>query len=96
MEPNTQNQTNPVVSGDHKKVGPIIAGSIIVLIVIIAAIYIFASQTGQSGQPTNPESSTNPAAAVESVKPITNTSDDTSSLQNDLNQSTSGLDNQNI
>ena len=96
-------------NGD-KKVGPIIATLIIVLILIIAALYLFASRINQPAIPddnavtagnldgTQPArgSTASPASTATEVQPVTNTSTDVNSLQSDLNNSTAGLDNQNF
>ena len=77
-------------SKGHKKVGPIIAALVITLVLIIAALYIFASSLNQQAVPTDD------VTAAASVQPITNNSTDVQSLQNDLDNSTTGLDNQNF
>ena len=95
------------VNNNHKKVGPIIAILVIVLVLIIAALYLFASRINQQTTPINTENppvtktviSNNEAAATtatQSVPIITNTSDDLQSMQNDLDASMNGLDNQNF
>ena len=97
-------QAQPSLEPQHKKVGPIIAILIIVLVLIIGALYLFASRINEE-QPVNEQTvatdSTQPASnssaeSQQTVKPITNNADDISSLQNDLNDSTKGLDNQNF
>ncbi len=108
MEPNAP-QTNsqpmpnpapmsamPMTPTEHKKVGPIIATLIIVLILIIAALYLFASKINQPTVPSNDTASNDSAVNVDTVKPVTNTSDDPAALQADLNASTNGLDGQNF
>lgn len=78
------NETNKV---SEKKVGPIVATLIIVLVLIIAALYLFASKVSQPAIPTD---SSDTAAA-------TSTGDaDLDALQSDLNNSTSNLDAQNF
>lgn len=86
----------------HKKVGPIIATLVIVLILIIAALYVFASRINQQSMPydnatadeaSNANSTTQ---TPQTVEPITGNSDDVSSLQSDLNASTKGVDSQNF
>lgn len=71
--------------------GPIIATLVIVLILIIAALYIFASRVNQ---PTIPSDQT--AGQVRPVQAVTSTSTDVQSLRNDLNSATKGLDSQNF
>lgn len=90
----------------HKKVGPIIATLVIVLVLIIAALYIFAARLNQQAIPTDMTSAdtsgdssgatSQAATAPSSVQPVTGTSTDVNSLQNDLDNSTAGLDNQNF
>ena len=78
----------------HRKVGPIITVLVIVLILIIGALYLFASKTNA---PAPENTMTNDAtAASQEVQPVTNTSDDVSSIEADLNASTQGLDQQNF
>ena len=91
---------------DDKKVGPIIATLVIVLILIIAALYLFAAKINQ---PAIPDDSTVSAGDLDgtvppnsavtastTVQPVTGTSTDVHSLQNDLNGSTDGLNSQNF
>ncbi|MFA6432561.1 MAG: hypothetical protein WCV82_01975 [Candidatus Paceibacterota bacterium] len=100
MDQNSQ----PTVANANgeKKIGPIVAILIIVLVLIIAALYIFASRINQSETPTddNVAGETNtlsqPDTTGASVQTVTGTGDDVTSLQNDLDTSTSGLDNQNF
>ncbi|MGC9605337.1 MAG: hypothetical protein ABSF56_01060 [Minisyncoccia bacterium] len=96
------NERQPAPSGNgEKRVGPIIATLIIVLVLIIVALYLFASRINQ---PAVPEDNSTAAgndnsgavAADQSVQPVVGTSTDLDSLQNDLNKSTTGLDNQNF
>lgn len=79
-----------------KKVGPIVATLVVVLVVIIAALYFIALNVGSNSTPqvdmTN-NTSANPFEA-QAVKPVTNTSDDVQSIANDLNDATAGLDGQ--
>lgn len=94
----------PINNNSHKKVGPIIAILVIVLVLVIAALYLFASRINQQTTLINAENTpitntsipNNEAAASESVQAVINTSDDLQSLQNDLNVSTDGLDSQNF
>jgi HAMP domain-containing protein len=101
MDPNNQaapeSQPAPVinqVNDGQRKVGPIIGTLVIVLILIIAALYLFASRVNQ--EPTPSDSSSDAAAVSQTVEPITGTADDASSLEADLNRATQGLDNQNF
>ena len=114
MEPNQQNQFNNTptpppshpengnsMGNGHKKVGPIIATLVIVLILIIAALYVFASRINQQAIPTDTMSdtsgTTNVQANVEpSITPVTGTDTDPAALQKDLNAATQGLDSQNF
>lgn len=74
---------------ETKKAGPIIAILIIVLVLIIAALYLFASRVSEEPIPGD----SNSAA---SVTPLTNTSDDVDAIQKDLDSATNGIDGQNI
>ena len=104
MEPNTQPEMNnqnmpPVTPAPHtdKKVGPIISSLIIVLVLIFAALYLFASRITQPSLTDDSTSGdTQTASSSNGVKPVTSTSTDVKSLQSDLNASTNGLDNQNF
>lgn len=85
----------PASDNGHKKVGPIIATLVIVLVLIMAALYVFATRINKEPVPTD----TSTTAAVDqspSVQAVTNTTDDPASLQSDLNASTKGLDQQNF
>ena len=82
----------PSSQAEQKKIGPIISTLIIVLILIMAALYIFASQVTQQTLPTDDSTD----ASSTTVQPITNNSDDVQSMQNDLNASTQGLNSQNF
>jgi len=86
--------TIPPTNKEQKNVGPIISTLVIVLILIMATLYIFASHISQQTLPTDAliESTSTQTA----VQPVTNNSDDTNSIQSDLNASTKGLDNQNF
>ena len=84
----TNNQTT---SENKKNIGPIIATLVIVLILIIGALYIFASHISQQ---TLPADALNTSTTT--VQVITNKSDDVNSLQNDLNSSIDGLNKQNF
>ena len=78
-----------------KKVGPIIATLIIVLILIIAALYMFASRLNQQQALNGDGTMGLNDATTTQVQPVTNKSDDVNSIQADLNTSTKGLDAQN-
>lgn len=96
MNPNQdQNNQQPTASADHKKVGPIIATLIVILIVIIAALYIFAARSTTETLPME-ATSTKSAIDAQLVQPVTNKADDINSLDSDLNTSAKGLDNQNF
>lgn len=81
---------------EHKKVGPIVAVLVVVLVLVIGALYIFASRMNQA-----PMDDTSAATAMmetqqTTVTPVTNTSDDVTSIEADLNASVDGLDAQNF
>ena len=91
----------PVRDNGHKKVGPIIATLVIVLVLIIAALYLFASRINKEPVPTDTSAAmttndTNNEPAAPTVAPVTGTSDDPASIQADLNASTNNLDQQNF
>ena len=93
-QPNIQPNIPPV-ENNHKKVGPIISTLVIVLVLIIAALYIFASRLNEQTLPsdaTNDISEDSTTTAV--VQPITSKATDVKSLQSDLDDSTKGLDQQ--
>jgi hypothetical protein len=102
IPPINSSSYSPMNSNGHKKVGPIVAILIIVLVLIIAALYLFASRINQQTLPVNTPitdmslPNDNEATVTQSVQSITNTSDDVQSLQDDLNTSTNGLDTQNF
>lgn len=95
----TINQTNNIPM-EHKKIGPIIAILVIVLILIIGALYLFASRINQQQAPIDTTvanvSTTESVVVPQTVTPVINKSDDVNSLQSDLNSATNGLDNQNF
>ena len=84
---------------EHKKVGPIIAILIIVLILVIGALYLLASKVNQQQIPAPTDNAAVNSAASATpmeVQPVTSKADDMSSLQADLDASTQGLDAQNF
>ena len=100
---NNNQQTAPVnpmmntAPSMPKKTGPMIGILVVVLILIIAALYLFASKLSNSSTSSADNSmmdATETAAVGQSVQPVTNTSDDMQSLQSDLDSSTKGLDGQ--
>ena len=89
MEPNNTN--NPITSTESKKkVGPIVVVLAVVLVLIIGALYLFASNINKS------PSMDDQAGVVETVKPVTNTADDVNSINADLNSATQGLEQTNF
>jgi hypothetical protein len=94
--------TIPTNNSEHKKVGPIIATMVIVLVLIVAALYVFASQVNKQTMPIIDNSMVNNSpvssqpAIQSTVQTIQNNADDIQSLQNDLNKSTDGIDSQNF
>lgn len=84
------------INPDHKKVGPIIAILIIVLVLIFAALYLFATKLNQPALPTDGSSTADTIQQDETVSSINNSSDDTSSIQLDLKASVNGVDSQNF
>ena len=107
MDPLNQTQSNtsmntapvsstPKIAPEHKKVGPIVAILAVVLILVIGALYIFASKVNQNAVPTDSSTTAQDQSAPQEVQPVTNKSDDADSLQADLNVATQGLDGQNF
>jgi cytoskeletal protein RodZ len=96
MEPNTNQPVSQMMSSPHKKVGPIVAILVIVLILIIGALYIFASRVSQPTVPTDNVTAAKQTPSDGAVQPATGGSDDVTSLSKDLNTSTTGLDKQNF
>ncbi len=101
------NQYNGTASpnGNHKKVGPIVAALVVILLVVIAALYMLSSKvktpdllpSNNNTAPIQSVSSTNNSQpAEETVAPISSNADDLQSLQNDLDQSITGVDAQAI
>lgn len=92
---------------EHKKVGPIIATLVIVIVLVVAALYIFGSKLNKQS-PIVPEQNTatselsatdqmaGMATPTASVTPVTNKADDVQSINNDLNSALNGLDSQNF
>jgi len=106
METNTQipgesvQNPNPNIIVNNptpKKVGPIIAIMVILLVLVMAAIYMFASRLNKQPATNNTGYNSNlEFTAQQPVAPVTNSSDDISSIETDLNSSTNGLDGQNF
>lgn len=87
--------------GNHRKVGPVVATLVVVLMLIIAALYLFAARVNKEPVPTdNSVTSAGNGASVAtpapSVPAVTDTQNDPASLQSDLNVSTQNLDQQNF
>lgn len=98
--PSAPQQPAPAIPEHNgKKVGPIIATLLIVLILIIAALYVFGSRLNQQ-MPTDSTADTMntdlSANASQSIQPVTSNSDDLNDIQKDLNRSTNGIDSQNF
>lgn len=94
QQPPVSFQSTP--TPEHKKIGPIIAILVIILVLVIGALYIFASNINKQSAPIDSIGQTNGSPVVSEVKPITNQADDIDSLEADLNASTKGLDGQNF
>lgn len=92
--------TSTPVAHEHRKVGPIVAILVIIIVLVAAAIYLFASRTNKepatdmANQATQGQTQDQQASA--SVTPVTNSSDDVGSIEADLNASVNGLDEQNF
>ncbi len=107
---------NPIVdkiipNTKPKRVGPIVAILVVVLIILVAGIYLVSKQfevvspnndTANLAPQSNTiiqdteQTDTNSAAVSATIAPISNTNDDLDSLQNDLDASLNGLDAQQI
>jgi len=72
----------------QKKFGPIISTLVIILIVIIAALYLFASKSDKEPIPSAEEET-----AAGTVETVSGSSTEPSDLQNDLNNAVQGLEN---
>ena len=101
--PVTPPSTTPTITAptSSNKVGPIIAIFVVVIIIIAVILYFVGSNSNKQVPPpaVNTSVATQQAdvnQAASSVQPITNSADDIQSLQNDLNNSTAGVDNQNF
>jgi hypothetical protein len=87
-----------------KKIGPIIAVLVAILIIVIVSLYLVASKTSRGDTDYQSDLNTNPISTdiistdetPQEINPISNTADDIDSLQADLEQAISGLDSQNI
>jgi hypothetical protein len=82
----------PTPDTTNKKLGPIVAILVIVLVLIAAAIYLFATR----GTTAEQIDSDNDTASSQEVQPVTNNSDEVSDLEADLDASVTGLDDQNF
>lgn len=81
----------------HKKVGPIIASMIIIVILVVAAIYVFASRINQQAafnkqldDALKVDGTTTSRTII--IQKIQGTSTDPAVLQSDLEKATAGLD----
>jgi len=88
-------QSGPVTPSDHKKIGPIVSILVVILVLIIGALYIFASRINNFSSPDTMPADEN-AIPTETVKPVINTSDEIDSIEADLEGSIQGLDSQNF
>lgn len=82
---------------EHKKVGPIIATLVIVVVLVAAAVYLFASRVNQQAAlkkqyEAELNTSTTTIIRTYTVQRINGTSTDPKSLQIDLDKATEGLD----
>ncbi|MEI6304982.1 MAG: hypothetical protein WCP09_03145 [Candidatus Taylorbacteria bacterium] len=90
----------------NTKIGPIITAFAIIIVIVVALLYILGSRANKTA-PVLPENSSVASSQIlpvvdgssqtaTSVQPIIGTDDDLQSIQNDLNQSTTGMDSQNF
>ena len=99
MDQNQPNVPQGVpTSAPKKHVGPIIASLIIVLVLIIAALYVFASRISlqNAANSVDNTATTTDQTLTTVIVPVTSTSTDPQSLQDDLNNSTQGIDDLNL
>ena len=99
--PQHKDTTSP---NEQKNIGPIIGTLTIIVILIGAAIYLFASrinqqsalraQLEQTQAPTNAPNAITGTTSNSQVAPISNSSDKSAALQKDLNNALGGLDKQ--
>lgn len=98
MPVNVPMNDNPY--GKHNKIGPVIAVLVIVLVLVVAALYLFAGNSNRSIDTMMEDKSTMMVDDVnqttQSVQPVTNTADDVTSLEADLDSALEGLDSQNF
>ena len=79
--------TNTPIVTEKKKVGPIVATLIIVLVLIITALYIFAARLNSTQTDLPTDDILSATATTTTVTPVTNTSDDPAAIQKDLDSS---------
>lgn len=93
---NTQNSSGmmnglPPLSKPERKIGPIVGALIIVLVLIIAALYIFGKNLNTEPEIVAPEVRTTETMAT-STSATSTTSDDTTSLESDLDAQLEDVD----
>ena len=81
---------------ERKKIGLVVSILAVVLVLIIAALYIFSSAMNTDAIPSDMLAADENAMPAETIRPITNTADDTASIEADLDASVQGLDSQNF
>ncbi|MFA6315134.1 MAG: hypothetical protein WC648_02085 [Candidatus Paceibacterota bacterium] len=98
----TPSPLNPVTptspqnnDASHRKVGPVIVTLVVVLIVVIGALYLLASKINKESVPSE-NSTYSQVESASDVPTVTNPSDEVMDIQQDLEVSTSGLDEQNF
>jgi uncharacterized protein YpmB len=80
----------PQTNSEHKKIGPVVAILVIVLVLVAAAIYMFATRVNKQ------DAVNSDTAAAQEVQEVTNNSDEVNDLEADLSASVTGLDEQNF
>jgi hypothetical protein len=89
----------PTPAPQKKNVFPIVA-ALIALVIIIVALYFFATRLDTAPVPTDDAAAgtydSEDFTTTEEVRPVSGTSDDVQSLEADLEASIDGLDNQNF
>ena len=86
----------PVGGGEPKKTGLVVITLVVILILILGALYLFASKSDSPSVPGDDYDAVPLRNDEQAVQPITNDADDISSIEADLDASVEGLDEQNF
>ncbi len=92
----TNNTPNPAPT-NHHKVGPIIATLVILIILVVAALYVFASRMNKNTPvDATPAVTDTSAPTQDTVASADTNSDDPAAMQADLDASTQNVDSKNF